>query len=150
MFIVLLCLSIAICGIIVIKFMNKFNEQIQLRGDAPQIAKDTSNVISSRLPKWLDSAFIFVYILLVILAFFLAMMVESNPAFLVITFIYMFFLVIISKIVGSIWARLILDPNLASEAATLPIINYMIPRLTIFSFVISVGILIIMVSKRQG
>lgn len=146
--IAIICLFVAIIGIVVIKFMGMMNTQIQAKTDVPQVAKDVSSAVTARLPKWLDSAFIFIYVMLIIVAFVFAMLVDTNPVFLVITFIYTFFLVIISKICGSIWTALIADATLAADAASLPIISFMMPRLHIFSFVAAISILIIMVSKR--
>jgi hypothetical protein len=88
--------------------------------------------------------------MMVIIAFIFAMLVESSPVFFIISLIYSVFLVIISRIVGSIWSRMILDQNIAAEAATLPIMSYMMPRLHIISFVAAMSILVIMIAKRGG
>lgn len=149
MMIVTICLTIGILALIVIKFMNMFNAQIQAKDDVPQLAKDVSSTIDSRLPKWLDGAFIMLYIFLMIVALVLALMIDTSPIMLPISLLYMVFIVLISFIAANIWKRMITDPNLITQAATLPIMSFMMPKLHIFSFIIGMGILVLMVTKRQ-
>jgi hypothetical protein len=149
MMIVTICLTIGILALIVIKFVSMFNAQIQDKSDIPQIAKDVSTTINTRLPKWMDGAFIMLYIFLMIVALILALMVESNPIMLPISILFMLFVVLISFMAANIWNSLVLNENLATEAASLPIMSFMIPKLHIFSFIIGMGILVLMVAKRS-
>lgn len=149
-FIVGLVLTLAIVGILAVKFVTIMNTQIQAKAEFPAVAKETMSTVTTRLPTWIDGAFLFVYVFLLIIALILAMSVDTNPVMLPISVIYMIFLVIISRMVGVLWDRISTSATLATEAALFPIINFMMPKLHIFSFVVGVGILILMVIKRQS
>lgn len=149
LFIVALTLAFGLIALMVIKFVSMTNTQVQTMDSVPTIGKTVSSTLADRMPKWMDGAFIALYVLLMVVALILALMVQTNPIFFPISLIYMVFIVIISRIAGVIWSKLAASPDLVSQAANLPIMSFMMPKLHIFSFVIGIFILMLMVVKRQ-
>lgn len=148
-FIVALILVFGIIALIGVKFVSMFNSKVQEMSSIPTAAKEVSNLIDTRMPKWLDGAFILLYAFLMIIAIVMALLVDSNPVMLPISILYMVFLVVFSRIAGIIWTKLSADSSIAAQAAGLPIMSFMMPKLHIFSFVIGMVILILMAVKRQ-
>ena len=144
----ILAFMLSIGGLFSIMIFKNINTQLQSQDGISTEAKSMLNTMDVKLPKWLDGAFIFFYVCFVILGLFLAFQIPTNPSFFPISIIYFVLLTFISKILSVIYGRMAAAPSMASAAATLGVIPYMMDKLPIFSFVIGVLIIGIMVIKR--
>ena len=146
--IVIIAFGLVIGSLLALRIMNTINTEFQASDDVSAQAKTTMSTINSRLPKWIDGAFILFWVLFMIFGIFLAFQVESNPVFFPISIIYFIFLIFISRLFASIYTELASSSTLSTQAGLLTIIPYMIPRLPTFSFIFGVIIIGVMVVKR--
>lgn len=146
--VVVIGFAMVLAGLFAIKVLTFINDKIQSVNSVPAEAKQTLNVVTTRVPKWIDGAFLLFYVLFMIAGLFLAMQINSNPVFLPISIFYFLFLVFISRVFSVVYSRLVASSALSDAAATLNIIPYVMPRLPLFSFVFGVLIIGVMVVKR--
>jgi hypothetical protein len=147
-FIVVLAFAMVLAGVFAVKVMNVVNEKFQAADAVPAEAKATLSSVNTRLPKWIDGAFLLFYVLMMLLGLFLAMQINTSPVFIPLSIFYFIFLVFISRVFSVIYSRMILSTTLASQASQLSIISYVLPKLPLFSFIFGALIIGIMVVKR--
>lgn len=148
--IVVIGFGMVLASLFALKFMNIINTQFQAQPDSQVSAeaKTMIGTINTRLPKWIDGAFILFWVLFMIVGMFLSFQIQANPVFLPISIFYFIFMVFISKLFSSIYTSLVTSTALSTEAGLLTIIPYVVPRLPIFTFIFGAVIIGLMVVKR--
>jgi len=140
--------GMVLAGLFAIKVLNVINDQFQSSSLVPAEGKEILNTMNDRLPKWVDSAFLLFWVLLMIVGVILAMMINTNPVFIPISIFYFIFLIFISRVFSVIYLRLVESASLSTQAGLLSIIPYILPRLPLFSFIFGALIVGVMVVKR--
>lgn len=148
--IVILGFGLVIASLMALKVMSVINTEFQAQPDSSVSAqaKTVLSTVNTRLPKWVDGAFLMFWILFMVVGMFLAFQIQTNPVFLPISIFYFIFMVFISRLFASMYNQLVASSILSTEAGLLTIIPYIVPRLHIFSFVFGALIVGIMVIKR--
>ena len=147
-FITILVFVFAFGILFVLRILTSFNTSIQAMAIVPAAAKTAVNTITTRAPMILDGAFILLWVLLMIVGLILALQVQTNALYLVISIIYFIFLIFITKIFSVLYARFVSNVALASVNSTLLIIPFLMARLPLFTFVFGAIIIAFMVVKR--
>lgn len=146
--IVIIGFGLVLASLFAIKIMNVINMKMQASSHISTEAKAVLTTVNTRLPKWVDGAFLMFWVLMMILGMFLALQIQTNPVFLPISVIFFFFLVLVSRFFGSIYTQMVSSTVLSTQAGLLSIIPYVMPKLHIFSFLFGVIIIGLMVVKR--
>lgn len=149
-FIVLLVFATVIGGLLAVKLLTMINTKVQAMPDSqmPEKAKEAMSTYSTRLPKWVDGAVIFIFIMMQLVALFLALQIPTNPVFLPISAIVYVIITGISYFFSIIYNRISTAAAVTSANASMPISAHLMSNLHIFSFVFGVIILGVMVAKK--
>lgn len=148
--IVIIGFGLVLASLFALKVMTVLNTQFQAQPDSAvsQPAKTVLSTVNTRLPKWVDGAFLMFWILFMVVGLFLAFQIQSNPVFLPVSIFYFLFMIFISRLFASIYNQLVTSALLSTEAGLLTIIPYVVPRLHYFTFVFGALIVGVMVVKR--
>lgn len=141
-------MGMILAGLFALKVMSVMNTQLQAQDEVPTQAKAVLTTVNNRLPKWIDGAFLLFWVVFMIVGIFLAFQIQSNPVFLPVSIFFFIFMIFISKMFSTVYTNLATSSILSTEASTLSIIPYVVPRLPIFSFVFGAIIITVMVIKR--
>lgn len=147
-FIVLVIFGTIVAGLFAVRILSAFNSKIQSKDSVPDVAKQSIDVYNTRLPKWVDGALIFFFVLFQIVSLFLALQIPTNPILLPLSFIMYAFSTIVSYFLSIIYNRISTSAELLAAGSQLTAGQYLMSNLHILSLVFGVIIISLMVIKR--
>lgn len=95
---------IALTGLFAVKMFNSFNDEVQSSDLLDTESKTMMGGLNTRLPGFLDGFFMFAFVLAWILAIVASFLVDVHPAFAVVGFIVVFFIVMAGAIFSNIYS----------------------------------------------
>lgn len=140
--------GMVVASLMALRVMRLVNDQFQAHESISDEAKQTMTTVNTRLPAWVDSAFLLAWVLFMIVGLVLAFQVPTSPVFLPLSIFYFLFMVFISRLFASVYTQLASSSVLSTEAGLLTIIPYVVPRLHIFTFIFGILVVTLMVIKK--
>lgn len=148
LFITVIIFALVLTSIVGIKFMQQLDDALQSQDGISEEAKNVSSTVRTRLPKWVDGAFILIWSFMMVFGFILAINIQSNPVFLPVSIIYFIFLIFISQVFSTVYENMVAIDSLSGTVTTMTFIPFMMPKLPLFSFIIGIMIVGFMVINR--
>lgn len=105
--------------LIMAKWTDTFNTEIQANDDIPTAGKTAINQVNNLYPGVMDNGFLLLTIGLSLVALIFAMLVVVHPVFFVFYFIMLSLVVFVSGAVSNVYQEAAANPQLAATAAKL-------------------------------
>ena len=152
----------ALFGIIMIIFiiaifvgsavLREFNEKYQ-ENSKPElnVGRELMQSTTDRFGTLFDNIFMIVFILFAIAIFVSMFLIDSNPALFFIIIIVFSFLLIALAALNNVYDKLVENPTMASQAATMPLIGFVMTNWVTFMLVFGfVAIILFFAKVKEG
>lgn len=145
---VVIFLILAIVALISLQLMDGLNADLQ-SSELSSKAKETSDDINTKLPKYLDYGFLTVFVMIWVFLMLSSFFLDNSPVF----FVSMLILMIVSFFVGGAMQDFYTDFAGESEYVDmvddLPIINFFMTNIFTTGMIVGFSVLIILYSKSK-
>jgi len=140
---------IAIASIAGYKVILDVNNDTQADPDINNKSKAAMDQVTTDYPTIMDNGFAFFFALIWVLAVIASFFVDAHPVFLILAIVVIVILIFIASSVDNIYAEMIDDPLLATEAAAFPKTNWIMDHLVFVILAIAISIGISLYAKQQ-
>jgi uncharacterized membrane protein len=147
--VVIVLMVFAIVSISVYKAFDDLNQDIQGDTEMDETAKAQYSNLYSRYPSGFDGIFAVVMGLLWISVIITSFMIDSHPAFFMISLIVLVVFLLVAGYLANSWNDFADDPNIVDYSEHFPITNYVLNHLMHFIFVIGASILLALYGKNK-
>lgn len=148
LFSVLIVFACAFATLIAMKLLSSINTKWQAKAEIPDASKNFMSTMNTRMPRWMDGFIIMLWVMLILVCIFLAFQIPTSPIYFPISVIAFLGLTFVTYVFRGLYIRIAAASQLAGQSALLPMTQYLITHLHIFTFVIAVVITGLMVIKR--
>ncbi len=149
-FLIVVVFMFAFMAVIGYLVMSKFNDSMQGDKQAPDLAKSMSQKFTSRYVALFDYGFLTLLVLLFVVTLVSGMMFETHPAFYVISFLLMVFLVIVMAVFGNTFYDFRNNSNIAPYASQFVIIPFVMDHFVAILVVLLMVISVVTYARMQN
>jgi hypothetical protein len=122
--------------IIVVIVLNQFNNNIQANPSIDNKTKEVLNNYTTNAPTGLDYGFLLLLVGLLVISAIFARMVPSSPVFFVFAAVFSFFILLMSIVLSNVYVTMTSGGTLfGTYLSSLPIINFIMPRLIYYALI---------------
>lgn len=132
--VVVVLLIFAVVGVLAYDFFGEINDGIQDESDLTADAKTEAQTMYDRFPAVFDSLFLFVFLLIWVLALVASYLVDASPIFYILMFILLIFVIFIGAELANAYFEITDDIGNTS----FPMTNFIMTHFV--AFIISIGI----------
>lgn len=122
--IVIILILFAVFSVVGYAVFDEVNDDLQSDDDLSSDVKADVQNLYDRYPDTLDGAFLTILVLLFIVGLVASLMVDSHPAFLIITLVLMVFLSIAAAFISNTWEEFSNDDDLVAYKDSFPFTNW--------------------------
>lgn len=135
---VIVLLLFAVFSVIGYSVFDSLNDDLQSDDDLSSDVKADVQNLYDRYPSTLDGAFLTIMVLLFIVGIVASLMINSHPAFLIITLVLMIFLSIAAGFISNAWEEFSNDDDLVAYQESFPFTNWYLNN-----FLLVIGIVVV-------
>lgn len=147
--VVLVLLGMAIMGLIVYNVFSDLNTDIQADSDISANAKSQVQNLQTNFPSWMDNAFLLVAGLLWVFLIISAFLIDTHPAFFVITIILLIFAFIIVMILSNTFTDFSGASEFTGYQNSFPITFFFMEHFLTIIMVMGFSVLIVLYGKNK-
>ena len=147
--VVLVLLGMAIIGLVTNKLLTDLNTDIQADPDLSTTTKATAQNLQTGFPSWMDNAFLFATILLWILIIVSSFMIDSHPAFFIISLILLIFSFSIVMMLSNTFEEFATDSNYIGMDIDFPITFWVMNNLLTMAIAMAGSVLVTLYGKNK-
>jgi hypothetical protein len=129
---------------------SSFNDEIQASSVFSDDTKAVTQNVTNRLPSYWDNGFLLLIVIIYITILIFIWFIDIHPAFLVLTIISAILLAVVGGIMNNITETMIKSESLATTTANFPILVFFAEHFGIVTFVMILGVLIVMFAKWRA
>jgi hypothetical protein len=127
----------AIAGLYAYSTFDELNTDIQDNPDMDNQSKDMSGSLFSVFPGWIDNAFLFIFVLLVIFVIVSVFMIDTHPIFFAISIILLIAVFVAAIFIGNAYYDIATDATISSYANDMPYMAWVMNHIA--EMIIAVG-----------
>ena len=142
---------VVVAGIVMMAFYKpatEINEEFQKDTTIDQSAKDTMQVTMNKYPSFFDGLLLTMLILLWIAVLVSAFMIDSHPAFFVVSLLLLIVLMIAGAIIGNGLEEISGDSAMSS--ASFPITTYIFSHFLLVLFIVGMSLMLVIYAKSRS
>ena len=147
--VVLVLIAMAIIGLVSYNLLSELNDDIQVDPDLKANVKATSQDLTTGLPIWLDNAFLFATVLLWVFVVVASFVVDTHPAFFVVTLILLIFAFGVTMQLSNTFEELTMDDEYVGLDAEFPITYWIMNNLLIIVIMMGASVLVTLYGKNK-
>ena len=129
---------------------NDMNDEIQADDDFTNETKELMQENTSRFPQYMDPLVVFLGVMLWITVIIAALLIDTHPAFAVITFVLMIITLIVSAMLANNFYEVLSEPELVGLQSDFPISMWVIENIVQMILVMSITTGIILYGKLKS
>lgn len=129
--------------------LDQLNDDVQASDDMSNTTKERLDQLNTRYPNFMDSLFVFLFVLLWIVVIIASFFIDTSPVFLILGIILMGILIYVSIELGNFTEELTSDEELTARADEYPMSNYILQNLGVFIIIIASTIGLALYGKQR-
>ena len=149
MMVVLVLLGMAILGLVANNMLGDLNADIQADDDLGTLTKTTAQTLETGFPTWMDNAFLFATILLWVFIIVSSMVVDSHPAFFIISVILIIFALGMVMMLSNTFEEFAADSEYTGLNTDFPITYWIMDNLLILVIIMGASVLVTLYGKNK-
>ena len=149
MMVVLVLVGMAILGLVAQRMFTDLNADIQADPDLTPTMKSTVQTMQTGFPTWMDNAFLFATVLLWVFIIVSSFVIDSHPAFFIISVILLIFGFSIVMMLSNTFEEFALDDSYTGMETDFPITYWIMGNLLPLAIVMGGIVLVTLYGKNK-
>lgn len=148
-FVAIVIVIFAVISILAYTIFGDLNTDIQSDTSLDELTQNTSGGLYNRFTATFDSGIVMALILFWILTLVATFMIDTHPAFFIVSVIILIFLFIACVMLGNSYEEMMQDADLSASATSFTMTHFILTHYLIFIVIMSMSILLMLYMKNK-